>query len=106
MLEVFDAAIVRQVPGRSPLSGIYEGYDEVVGFYERSLALSGGSLATYVEKVLNEDDVVVALVTVKAERGGCSAAFPEAHMRRLANGRVIAFREFQEEEQAEDRFWS
>jgi hypothetical protein len=50
--------------------------------------------------------VVVVLVTVKAERNGRSAAFSEVHVWRLANEKIIEFREFQGDEQTEDRFWS
>jgi hypothetical protein len=40
---------------------------------------------------LAEEDVVVVLVTVKAERNGRSAAFPEVHVWRLANEKVTEF---------------
>jgi hypothetical protein len=46
------------------------------------------------------------LATVKAERNGRSATFPEVHVWRLAHDKVIEFRDFQEDEQTEDRFWS
>ncbi len=59
-----------------------------------------------VHHVLVEEDLVVALVTVKAERNGRSAAFPEVHVWRLANEKVTEFREYQGDEQTEDRFWS
>jgi hypothetical protein len=55
---------------------------------------------------LVDADVVVVLATVKAERHGRSAAFPEVHVWRLAHGKVTEFREFQGDEQTEDRFWS
>ena len=54
----------------------------------------------------SEEDMVVALVTVKAERNGSSAAFPEVHVWRFAERKAIEFREFQGDEQTEDRFWS
>jgi hypothetical protein len=44
--------------------------------------------------------------SVKAERNDRAAAFREVHVWRLANGRATDFREFQGDEQAEDRFWS
>jgi hypothetical protein len=52
------------------------------------------------------EDVVVVLVTVKAERNGGSTAFPEVHVGRLANEKVTEFRESQGDEQTEDHFWS
>src|SRR5215469_16249605 len=106
VLGAFDTSITWHVPGHSSLSGDYKGHDEIVGFFKHTLALSGGIFAIEVLHVLAEEDVVVALVTVKAERNGHSAAFPEVHVFRLANGKVTEFREFQGDEQTEDRFWS
>jgi ketosteroid isomerase-like protein len=106
VLEVFDASITWHVPGHSPLSGDYQGHNEVVGFFQHSLELSGGVFGIEVHQVLAQDDLVVALVTVKAQRNGRSAAFPEVHVWRLVNGKVTEFREFQGDEQTEDRFWS
>ncbi len=88
VLEAFDASITWHVPGHSPLSGDYKGNDEVIGFFKHTLALCGGIFAIEVHHVLGEEDLVVVLVTVKAERNGRSATFPEVHVWRLANGKV------------------
>ena len=106
VLEAFDTAIIWHVPVHSPLSGDYKGHQDIVGFFQRTLALCGGTFAIEVHHVLAEYDVVVALVTVKAERNGRSAAFPEVHVWRLENAKITQFREFQGDEQTEDRFWS
>jgi DNA invertase Pin-like site-specific DNA recombinase/ketosteroid isomerase-like protein len=106
VLEAFDISITWYVPGHSPLSGDYQGLDEVVGFFKHTMELSGGTFGIEVHHVLAEEDVVVVLVTVKAERNGRSAAFPEVHVWRLANEKVTEFREFQGDEYTEDRFWS
>jgi hypothetical protein len=106
VLGAFDASITWHVPGHSPLSGDYKGHNEVVGFFEHTMELSGGVFGIEVHHVLAEDDVVVVLTTVKAERNGRSAAFPEVHVWRLVNAKVTEFREFQGDEQTEDRFWS
>ena len=106
VLEAFDTSITWHVPGHSPLSGDYKGHDEIVGFFKHTLALCGGSFAIEVHQILAGENVVVALVTVKAERNGRPAAFPEVHVWRLANDKVTEFREFQGDEQTEDPFWS
>ena len=106
VLEAFDPAITWHVPGHSPLSGDYKGIDGVIGFFNHTMALCGGIFAIEVHSVLAKDDMVVALVTVKAERAGNSAAFREVHVWRLAGMKAIEFREFQGDEQTEDRFWS
>src|SRR5438094_843405 len=80
VLAAFDASITWHIPGHSPLSGDYTGHDEVVGFFQHTLDLCGGIFAIEVHQVLAEADVVVALTTVKAERNGRSAEFPEVHV--------------------------
>ena len=103
---VFDPNITWHVPGHSRLSGDYTGHDQIGGFFQRTMELSGGAFSIDVHNVLAENDLVVALVTVNATRNGLSASFPEIHVWRMKNGRAIEFREYQGDEQREDRFWS
>jgi ketosteroid isomerase-like protein len=103
---VFDAAITWHVPGHSLLSGDYTGHDQIGGFFQRTMELSGGAFRIDVHDVLAENDLVVVLVTVNAERNGVSASFPEIHVWRMKNGKAADFREYQGDEQREDRFWS
>jgi ketosteroid isomerase-like protein len=102
----FDPTITWHVPGHSPLSGDFTGHDQVGGFFQRTLELSGGAFSIDVHHVLADDDLVVALTTVNARRNGVSASFPEVHVWRLKNGKATEFREYQGDEQREDRFWS
>jgi ketosteroid isomerase-like protein len=102
----FDAGITWHVPGHSPLSGDYIGHDQIGGFFQRTMELSGGSFSIDVHNVLAENDLVVVLVTVNAERNGLSASFLEIHVWRMKNGKATEFREYQGDEQREDRFWS
>jgi uncharacterized protein len=102
----FDAGITWHVPGHSPLSGDYTGRDQIGGFFQRTMELSGGAFSIDVQKVLAEDDLVVVLVTMNAERKGHSASFPEIHVWRMKVGKATEFLEYQGDEQREDRFWS
>ena len=103
---VFDPAITWHVPGHSPLSGDFTGQDQIGGFFKRTLDLSGGAFSIDVHNVLADGDLVVALTTVKARRNGVAASFREVHVWRLRNGKAVEFREYQGDEQREDRFWS
>jgi uncharacterized protein len=102
----FDAGITWHVPGHSPLSGDYSGHDQIGGFFRRTMELFGGAFSIDVHNVLAENDLVVVLATVNARRNGASASFPEVHVWRLKDGKAIEFREYQGDEQREDRFWS
>jgi hypothetical protein len=70
------------------------------------MELSGGVLSMELHKVLADDETVVVLATVIAQRKGISASFPEVHVWRMKDGKAIEFREYQGDEQREDRFWS
>src|SRR5262249_41187669 len=76
----FDPGIAWHVPGHSPLSGDYRGHDQIAGFFGHTMELSGGAFSIDVHNVLAEDDVVVVLTTVNAQRNGISASFPEVHV--------------------------
>jgi uncharacterized protein len=106
VFSAFDAAITWHVPGHSPLSGDYKGHDQIGGFFQRTMELSGGAFSIDVHNVIADGDLVVVLATVNAQRNGVAASFPEVHVWRLRNGKATEFREYQGDEQREDRFWS
>ena len=105
VFEVLDSNINWHVPGHSPLSSDYRGHDQIGGFFQRPMELSGGAFSMNVHDVVVGDNLVVVLVTVNAQRNGVSASFPEVHVWRMKNGKAIVFREYQGDEQREDRFW-
>jgi uncharacterized protein len=106
VFEAFHPAIKWHVPGQGPLSGDYTGHSEVQDFFQRTMELSGGRFSIEISNILEDGDVVVALTTVHAERNGVSASFPEVHVWRVKDGKAVEFREYQGDEQREDRFWS
>ncbi|MFF7230941.1 nuclear transport factor 2 family protein [Streptomyces sioyaensis] len=106
VLQAFAEEITWHVPGRSPLSGDYRGHQELVGFFGRVMELSGGSFRIRIDDVLTGESRVVVLCTVSAERNGRAWSSPEVHVWEIADGRAVAFREFQGDQQTEDEFWS
>jgi uncharacterized protein len=105
VLQMLSPEISWHVPGRSPLSGDYKGHDEVVGFFVRSMELSAGTLRVGVDEILADDDRVVVLTTVSAQRNGRSWSSPEVHVWRVVDGKAVDFHEFQGDQQSEDEFW-
>jgi uncharacterized protein len=49
-------------------------------FFQRTMELSAGAFSIDVHKVLADDDLVVVLATVNAQRNGVSASFPAVHV--------------------------
>lgn len=106
VLGILDPEIAWHVPGRSPLSGDYKGHDQVVRFFGRTMELSESTFTIELDEVLADAERVVVLCTVAAQRNGQRWTSPEVHVWRVVDGRAIEFREFQGDQEAEDRFWT
>ena len=106
VLRMLDPEVVWHVPGRSPLSGDYKGHDDVVGFFGRTMELSGRTFKIDIDAVLAEGERVVVLCTVSAERHGRYGESPEVHVWRVADDLAVEFCEYQGDEHTEDQFWS
>ena len=104
-LAVFAENILWHVPGRGPLSRDYRGYAEVLGFFQRFMELSSGTFQIQIDEVFAKRDRVV-LCTETAQRGGRSWSSPQVHIWTVKDGRAIAFREYEGDQQGEDEFWS
>jgi ketosteroid isomerase-like protein len=106
VLRMLDPEVVWHVPGRSPLSGDNKGHDDVVGFFGRTMKLSGRTFKIDIDAVLAEGERVVVLCTVSAERHGRYWESPEVHVWRVADDLAVEFCEYQGDEHTEDQFWS
>jgi uncharacterized protein len=58
------------IPGRSPVTGDYEGVAEVLGAFGRLFELSGGTLRIELHDVVAGDEHAFALITARGEREG------------------------------------
>jgi hypothetical protein len=103
---IFAEDILWHVPGRGPLSREYRGHSDVQGFFERFMALSGGTFRIRIDEILAEGDRVVVLCTETAQRAGRTWSSPQVHVWTIKDGRAIAFWEFEGDQQGEDEFWS
>jgi ketosteroid isomerase-like protein len=106
VFQALDDDILWHVPGRGPISGDYRGHEEVLGFFEHFLHLSGGTFRIRVDDVLANDERVVVLVTESAERNGRKWSSPQVHAWTIQGGKASVFRQFQGDQQTEDEFWS
>jgi uncharacterized protein len=102
---MLDPSIEWHVPGRSPLSGDYKGHDEVVAFFTKSQELAAGTLSIEIDDMFAGGERVVVLCTVSAQRRGQQLSAAEIHVWRVIRGRAVEFREYQDDQQAEDEFW-
>jgi ketosteroid isomerase-like protein len=91
-MAAFAEEILWHVPGRGPLSRDYHGRDEVLGFFARVNALSGGTFRAQIDVVLAKGDRVIVLCTERARRGDRTWASPQVHAWTLMNGKATVFR--------------
>ena len=106
VLGILDKEIRWHVPGQSALSGDYVGHEQVLGFFQKCMDLSEGTLRTRLDDIVASDTTVFVLCTVSATRSGQHAEFLEVHVWRIADGRATEFREFQGDEYTESKFFA
>jgi hypothetical protein len=63
VLGILDKGIRWHVPGQSPLSGDYIGHEQVLGFFQKSMELSGGTLRIELHEFVASDMAVFVLCT-------------------------------------------
>jgi ketosteroid isomerase-like protein len=104
--ELFADDVVWHVAGRSPLSGDYNGKEQVFGFFAKLAEMSDGTSKVEVHDVLANDEHGVAVVTESATRGGRNHEGSATHVFHLRDGQVTEFWDAQTDQYAADEFWS
>ncbi|MBV8512410.1 MAG: nuclear transport factor 2 family protein [Xanthobacteraceae bacterium] len=80
VLGLLDKEIRWHVPGQSPLSGDYFGHDQVLGFFQKCMDLSEGTLRIELNDIVASDTTVFVLCTLSATRAGQHAGFLAVHV--------------------------
>jgi ketosteroid isomerase-like protein len=104
--ELFADAVVWHVAGRSPLSGDYNGKEEVFGFFAKLQEMSEGTSKVEVHDLLANDEHGVAVVTESATRNGRNHEGNATHVLHVRDGQVTEFWDAQTDQYAADEFWS
>ena len=93
------------MPGRGILSGTYTGPDEIFGLWKRIAEQSGGGLQLELRDVVANDDIAVALVTVRGSRSGRQLDERQVAVFELVGDHVKSATSIYEDPQAYDEFW-
>lgn len=70
MTDMLDDDIVWHHPGSSPLAGDHKGKEGVMGFFARIIQETGGTFKNEVHDILGNDQHVVAMFHITADRNG------------------------------------
>jgi uncharacterized protein len=93
-------------PGRSPFGGDYEGLDQVLGWLGRSFEASGGTISVELHDVIGNDEHVVALSTLRAQREGRSIQDEQVQVFHVSGGKATEVWTHPRDLYATDEFWS
>jgi ketosteroid isomerase-like protein len=103
--EVFHPDLVWHSPGRNQLAGDHRGVEAVLGFFGRTMELTGGTFRVEVHDVVASDEHVVGLNSVAAQRGGKTLNGRNALVFHVRDGRATEVWQFWEDQYAADEFF-
>lgn len=89
--DVLAEDVTWHVPGRSQLSGTYEGRPAVYDFFRRTMEVTEGSFRVEPRSILADDTVGFVSVRASAHRGDTSFDVLNAHWCSIRDGRVTEF---------------
>ncbi len=94
------------VPGRNQLSGEHRGVDAILGFFARTMELSGGTFRMDVHDVVANDDHTVALFDARAEREDRTYENRNVLVIHIRDGKLTETWLLSENQYAADEFFS
>jgi len=100
--DLFHPDIVWHAPGRNQLSGDHRGVDAVLGYFGRSMELTGGSFSVEVHDVVANDQHAVGLNSVHAERAGKTLDDQNTLVFHVVDGKVTEVWQFAADQYALD----
>jgi ketosteroid isomerase-like protein len=104
--ELFHPDIVWHAPGRSQLAGDHQGLDTVLGYFGRTMELTGGSFRVEVHDVVANDEHAVGLNSVHAERDGRTLEDHNTLVFHVRAGKVTEVWQFWSDQYAADDLFS
>jgi ketosteroid isomerase-like protein len=103
--EVFHPDLAWHSPGRNQLAGDHRGVEAVLGFFGRTMELTGGTFRVEVHDVVASDKHVVGLNSVAAQRDGKTLNGRNALVFHVRDGRATEIWQFWEDQYAADEFF-
>ena len=104
--ELTDQDAVWHVPGRNQLSGDHRGVDAILGFFAKTMELTGGTFRIEVHDIVANDDHAVALFVSRGQREGRTYENRNVVVQHLRNGKLVEVWLLSEDQYAADEFFS
>ncbi|MBC5808450.1 MAG: hypothetical protein DLM53_11045 [Candidatus Eremiobacter antarcticus] len=103
---VFAPNLTWHVSGKSGVSGDYQGIDEVLDYFRRTIADTAETLKVEAQGFLGGDNYGAILLHVTASRQGKKLDDDQMLVGKIRDGRVTEMWQTSTNQQASDEFWS
>jgi ketosteroid isomerase-like protein len=104
--QLFADTTIFHEPGRSPISGDYQGLDQVLGFFGTLAERSGGTFRATLHDVVANDEHAVGLHSSDAERDGRRISSPTVLVFHIRDGRITETWSHHYDQHEFDEFWA
>ena len=104
--QAFTDDIRYHIPGRSLISGDYEGTEQMLQFFVRIIELTGGTFSFELHDVFANDEHAVALFTIRGERAGKQLNDNTVQISHVRDGKASEVWTYQTDQYAVDEFYS
>ena len=104
--QLFADTTIFHEPGRSPISGDYEGIDQVLGFFGSLVERSGGTFRATLHDVVANDEHAIGLHSSDAERDGRRISSPTVLVFHIRDGKLAETWSHHYDQHDFDAFWA
>ncbi len=102
--ELFHQDAVWHAPGRNPLAEDYQGVEAILGFFARTMEITGGTFRVELHDVIANDEHAVAIYVEHGQREGRTLDNNTVLVCHIRNGRLTEAWQLSEDQYAADEF--
>jgi ketosteroid isomerase-like protein len=96
---------VWHAPGRNPLAGDHRGVEAILGYFARTMELTGGTFRSELHDVVANDEHVVSLFVGRGQREGKSLEARNVLVSHVRNGKLAETWLYPGDQYAADEFF-
>jgi ketosteroid isomerase-like protein len=102
--ELIDPDAVWHAPGRNPLAGDHQGVDAILGFFAKTMEVTGGTFQAELHDVVANDEHAVAIYVSRGQREGRTLDGNVVLVSHIRNGRLAETWQLSGDQYAADEF--
>jgi uncharacterized protein len=102
--DLFHQDAVWHAPGRNSLAGDHQGVEAILGFFARTMEVTGGTFRVELHDVVANDEHAVAIYVSRGQREGRTLDSKNVLVSHIRNGRLVEAWQLSEDQYAADEF--